>query len=63
VMKTKVRAPKPVDLTNTGSCAICGRRQKLTPGQTMVHYGFQISYGNGNYFGFQSLPAFYRQEA
>lgn len=48
----------PVDLTNTGTCAICMHTQKLTGGQKMVHHGFQISDGAGNYFGFRSGSCF-----
>jgi hypothetical protein len=36
--------PTPVDITNTGHCAICGNRQKMNAGQKMVHHGFQITY-------------------
>lgn len=41
--------PEPIDLSNTGICAICGNRQKLNGG--MVHHGFRISDGRGNYIG------------
>lgn len=43
--------PKEVDLSNTGICAICGKRHKLTKAVKMVDHGFQISDGRGNYFG------------
>ena len=37
------------DLSNTGICAICGNRQKLTVG-TMVHHGYQMSeYNHAGY--------------
>lgn len=42
---------KEVDLSNTGICAICGKRHKLTKAGKLVDHGFQISDGHGNYFG------------
>lgn len=50
--------PKPVDLSNTGICAICQHRQKLTAGKKLVHHGFAISDGRGHYFGFRSGSCF-----
>lgn len=50
--------PKPVDLTNTGTCAICFNRQKLLQNKNMVHHGFQISDGYGHYFGFRNGACF-----
>ena len=46
--------PKPVNLSNMATCAICQHVQKLTAGQTLVHHGFAISDGRGNYFGFRN---------
>ena|SRR5271157_3316036 len=40
----------PPDETNTGTCAICFHRQKLTKGQAMVDHGFTISNGV-HYYG------------
>src|SRR5579863_143857 len=40
----------PPDETNTGKCAICQHRQKLTKTQTMVDHGFKISDGL-HYYG------------
>lgn len=40
----------PPDETNTGMCAICQHRQKLTKVQAMVDHGFRISDGL-HYFG------------
>jgi hypothetical protein len=45
--------PVEADITNTGHCAICGNRQKMTANQKMVHHGFQISGGTGHYFGYR----------
>jgi hypothetical protein len=50
--------PKPLDLSNTGTCAICQRSQKLTAGQTLVHHGFAISDGRGHFLGFRSGRCF-----
>jgi len=54
------------ELTNTGHCAICGRRQKLSGEElrtrTMVHHGYQMSdynhsgYRVGKCFGTARLP-------
>lgn len=49
---------KPVDLTNTGTCAICQKLFKLDNGQKMVAHGYQISDGYGHYFGFRSGSCF-----
>lgn len=49
---------KPVDLTNTGTCAICQKLQKLSGKGKMVHHGYQISDGYGHYFGFRSGSCF-----
>jgi hypothetical protein len=49
--------PKVEDLTNTGICSICGRRQKLTAEGKLVHHGFQIS-SDGRYIGFRSGSCF-----
>jgi hypothetical protein len=43
--------PKQVDLSNTGTCAICENTQKLTPARNLVHHGFRISDGFGHYIG------------
>ena len=53
VVKGRKPAVEPtiVDLTNTAVCAICGRRQKLDKQGKLVHHGFQISNGAGDYFG------------
>jgi len=50
--------PKPIDLSNTGTCPICQNRQKLTGSKHMVHHGFHISDGYGHYFGFRSGRCF-----
>lgn len=50
--------PKPVDLSNTGTCAICQHQQKLNAGGGLVHHGFAISDGRGHYFGFRSGSCF-----
>lgn len=64
-LKTKVvkgrkplENPKPVDLTNIATCAICQHHQKLTAGKKLVHHGFRISDRNGRYFGFRSGKCF-----
>lgn len=49
--------PKPVDESNTGICAICGKRHKLTKAGKLVDHGYQISDGNG-YIGFRSGSCF-----
>lgn len=50
----KGRKPNPnhvePDVTNTGSCSICGKLQKLSAKQGMVDHGFQISNGV-HYYG------------
>jgi len=43
--------PTPIDLTNTGTCSICRNQQKLTGEKKMVHHGYRISEGGGNYYG------------
>jgi hypothetical protein len=51
--------PVVEDLTNTGTCAICQHRQKLTGGQRkLVHHGFQISNGHGDYLGYRNGSCF-----
>jgi hypothetical protein len=50
--------PKPIDLTNTGTCSICSNLQKLAANKNMVHHGFQISDGYGHYLGFRSGRCF-----
>lgn len=52
---------KEVDLTNTGICPVCGKRQKLTSNGDMVAHGYTLPDGwggrNGMCFGHQ-YPAF-----
>jgi hypothetical protein len=50
--------PKPVDMSNTGTCAICQHTQKLTGNVSLVAHGYTISDGHGNYFGFQNGKCF-----
>lgn len=50
--------PTVIDISNTAHCAICGHRQKLTAAGTLVHHGYTISSGDGNYFGFRSGSCF-----
>lgn len=50
--------PKPVDLTNTGTCGICMRLFKMHGNNQLVHHGFQISDGAGNYFGYRAGECF-----
>lgn len=50
--------PVVVDMTNTGTCAICGKAHKLTKAVKMVDHGFSISDGNGHYIGFRSGKCF-----
>jgi hypothetical protein len=56
--------PTPVDITNTGHCAICETRFKLERhgnkrgNRPMVHHGFKISNGMGYYFGHRAGKCF-----
>lgn len=45
---------KEPDITNTGICAACECRQKLGSDLRMVHHGFKISNGGGQYFGYRA---------
>lgn len=50
--------PIAVDISNTAHCAICGHCQKLSATGTLVHHGYTISSGDGNYFGYRSGSCF-----
>jgi hypothetical protein len=52
--------PKPIDITNTGHCAVCEDRFKLERHgkRAMVHHGFRISDRMGNYFGHRAGKCF-----
>jgi hypothetical protein len=52
--------PTPVDITNTGHCAVCEARFKLERhgARKMVHHGFRISDRMGHYYGHRSGKCF-----
>lgn len=58
--KPSTNPPKEVDLTNTGICPVCFRRQKLTFDSKMVDHGYTIPQGwggrNGHCLGFKHAP-------
>jgi hypothetical protein len=41
--------PIVIDLTNTGTCSVCGGLYKTNSSRKMVHHGFEIS--SGHYYG------------
>jgi hypothetical protein len=43
--------PTVIDLTNTGTCPVCGGLYKTNASRKMVHHGFEISGGTGHYYG------------
>jgi hypothetical protein len=49
---------KPADFSNTATCAICQHRQKLSSKKRLVHHGFQISLGGGQYLGYRNGSCF-----
>jgi hypothetical protein len=55
IVKGRKPSETPVveDLTNTGICAICQGRQKLTVGKKLVAHGYRISNGHGDYLGYR----------